>query len=159
MAKAPLSITDLPLDILVLIFPYLDAKSFLALCGACKGFQQPSIRLDPAYWSHVTRSTFRIPNQPVVQHDGVRWQKMYRRLFTQSHVFTWGQNTHNRLGHSDERVFHRNPTAPPILRPGLMGFNTHIAFPLEMEDTRDLGILADMQCGYVARGRNLNARR
>ena len=46
------------LDILVLIFPYLDAKSFLALCSTCTALQQPSIRLDPTYWSHQTRSTF-----------------------------------------------------------------------------------------------------
>jgi len=84
MSEKITSITDLPLDILVLIFPSLDAKSFLSLCSTCKAFQQPSIRLDPAYWSYATRSTFRIPNQPVVQHDGQRWQKMYRRLLTVS---------------------------------------------------------------------------
>jgi SCF-associated factor 1 len=84
-----MSITDLPLDILVLVFPYLPADSFLALCSTCKAFQQSSIRLDPAYWSFATRSTFRIPNQPVVQYDGVRWQSMFRRLLTQSRVFTW----------------------------------------------------------------------
>ncbi|KAF9700182.1 hypothetical protein EKO04_001857 [Ascochyta lentis] len=99
MTDKATSITDLPLDILVLVFPYLDAKSFLSLCSTCKAFQQPSIRLDPAYWSFATRRAFRVPNQPVVQRDGVRWQKLYRRMLTQSHVFTWGNNGHNRLGH------------------------------------------------------------
>ncbi|KAH7377806.1 regulator of chromosome condensation 1/beta-lactamase-inhibitor protein II [Pyrenochaeta sp. MPI-SDFR-AT-0127] len=143
------SITDLPLDILVLVFPYLDAKSFLALCSTCKAFQQPSIRLDPTYWSHATCSTFRVPNQPVVQHDGVRWQKMYRRLLTQSHAFTWGNNTHNRLGHSYEVQIqlHHNPTRPRIFRPGQRRFRDHCPFPTEMEDTRNLGVIADMQCG------------
>jgi SCF-associated factor 1 len=88
MSEKATSITDLPLDILVLIFPSLDAKSFLSLCSTCKAFQQPSIRLDPAYWSLATRNTFRIPNQPVVQHDGVRWQKMYRRLLTVSLIYS-----------------------------------------------------------------------
>ncbi|KAJ4362465.1 hypothetical protein N0V83_010558 [Neocucurbitaria cava] len=141
------SITDLPLDILVLVFPYLDAKSFLSLCSTCKAFQQPSIRLDPAYWSFATRSTFRVPNQPVVQHDGVRWQKMYRRLLTQSRVFTWGSNSHSRLGHSYEERIHHNPTMPRIMRPGRMRFNNHCSVPTEMEDTRNLGVIADMQCG------------
>jgi hypothetical protein len=55
---AELNITELPLDILVLVFPYLDAKSFLAFCSTCKAFQQRSIRLDSAYWSFQTRSKF-----------------------------------------------------------------------------------------------------
>ncbi|KAF2851509.1 hypothetical protein T440DRAFT_498485 [Plenodomus tracheiphilus IPT5] len=150
MADKVSSITDLPLDILVLIFPYLDAKSYLALCSTCKGFQQPSIRLDPAYWSFVTRSTFRVPNQPVVQHDGVRWQKMYRRLLTQSRVYTWGCNTHSRLGHSyPDRQAQGQPMVGRIFRPGRARAhaNVNCSFPTEMEDTRQLGIISDMQCG------------
>ncbi|KAF2031183.1 RCC1/BLIP-II [Setomelanomma holmii] len=147
MAESKTSLADLPLDILVDIWPYLDAKSFLSLCSTCKSFQQPSIRLDPAYWSFATRSTFRIPNQPVVQHDGVRWQNMYRRLLTQSRVFTWGNKSHSRLGHSyDERV-HDMPMMPRVIRPRRIRMSTHCSFPTEMEDTRQLGVIADMQCG------------
>ena len=54
------NITELPLDVLLAIFPYLDAKSFLAFCSTCKAFQQPSIRLDPAYWSLQTRSKYQL---------------------------------------------------------------------------------------------------
>jgi SCF-associated factor 1 len=143
------SFAELPLDILVLVFPYLDAKSFLALCSTCKAFQQPSIRLDPAYWSFATRSAFRIPNQPIVQHDGVRWQKMYRRLLTQSRVYTWGSNTHSRLGHSYEQRAYDRQLPPRMRQARRIMFNTHCAFPTEMENTRDLGVIADMQCGYV----------
>src|SRR5690349_7190117 len=135
MADRLTSITDLPLDILVLIFPYLDAKSFLSLCSTCKAFQQPSISLDPAYWSYVTRSTFRVPNQPVVQHDGLRWQKMYRRLLTQSHAFTWGSNTHSRLGHSYADDEGDIAVIPRFGRPGRRRFNNmNCSFPTEMED-------------------------
>ncbi|EMD87843.1 hypothetical protein COCC4DRAFT_143329 [Bipolaris maydis ATCC 48331] len=146
------SITDLPLDILVLVFPYLDAKSFLSLCSTCKSFQHPSIRLDPAYWSYITRTTFRVPNQPVVQHDGVWWQKMYRRLLTQSRVFTWGQNGHNRLGHAShpESTFfpHLSHIRTNLMRPGRRtGYNSKEAHPTEMDNTRNLGVIADMQCG------------
>jgi SCF-associated factor 1 len=153
MADKVSCITDLPLDILVLIFPYLDAKSFLALCSTCKAFHQPSIRLDAAYWSYQTRTTFRVPNQPVVQHDGVRWQKMYRRMLTQSRVFTWGSNSHNRLGHGYEEGEHdssRLPRMARMVRPGRRRFfNASCSFPTEMERTRGLGVIADMQCGYV----------
>jgi|SRR5690242_50453 len=148
MTDKTASITDLPLDILVLIFPYLDAKSFLSLCGTCKAFQQPSIRLDPAYWSFTTRSAFRVPNQPVVQHDGLRWQKLYRRMLTQSHVFTWGNNAHSRLGHS---YVESAPDFPMLLprRPGPIRRRgqASCAFPKEMEGTKQLGVIADMQCG------------
>jgi len=146
MADKVTNLTELPLDILVLVFPYLDANSFLALCSTCKAFQQPSIRLDPAYWSYATRSVFRVPNQPVVQHDGVRWQKMYRRLLTQSRVYTWGNNTHHRLGHSydDEESVVRNPRAPLFRR---FHQNSYCSLPTEMEGTRELGVIADLQCG------------
>jgi SCF-associated factor 1 len=147
MAAQTYSITELPLDILVLIFPYLDAKSFLALCSTCKGFQQPSIRLDPTYWSFATRSTFRVPNQPVVQHDGVRWQNMYRRLLTQSRAFTWGSNTHSRLGHSYDGDALDMPVMTRM-RPGRRRLNnTHCSVPTEMDNTTSLGVIADMQCG------------
>lgn len=154
MTEQVASITDLPLDILVLVFPYLDARSFLALCSTCKSFQQPSIRLDPAYWSYITRTTFRVPNQPVVQHDGLRWQKMYRRLLTQSRVFTWGQNGHNRLGHAahgDSETLPRRPyMRAGLMRPGrLTRYNAKEPHPTEMDNTRNLGVIADMQCGYV----------
>lgn len=139
------SITDLPLDILVLVFPYLDAKSFLAFCSTCKAFQQNSIRLDPAYWSHATRSTFRVPNQPIVQHDGVRWQKLFRRLLTQTRVYTWGSNGQYRLGHS-----YPDPEAAtmgPYRGRRRIPDHLQCSWPKEMERTRELGIIADMQCG------------
>ncbi|RMZ71100.1 regulator of chromosome condensation rcc1 [Pyrenophora seminiperda CCB06] len=147
MADKINSITDLPLDILVLVFPYLDAKSFLALSSTCKSFHQSTIRLDPLYWSYLVRTTFRVPNQPVVQHDGDRWQKMYRRLLTQSRVFTWGNNAHNRLGHALEagerssRAMMRAPFARRMAHASLS------QQPTEMENTRNLGVIADMQCG------------
>ena len=146
MADRITSLTDLPLDILVLIFPYLDANSFLSLCSTCKALQQSSIRFDSSYWSQVTRCTFRVPNQPVVQADGERWQKMYRRLLTQSRVFTWGNNTHLCLGHTPEG--HDAHMAPQMRRRWTYR-DFHVSFPTEMERTRELGIIADMQCGYV----------
>lgn len=135
------SITDLPLDVLVLVLPYLDAKSFLAFCSTCKAFQQNSIRLDPAYWSQATQETFRVPNQPVVEHDGVRWYKLFRRLLENSRVFTWGSNSNDRLGHAANMAPLRRPR--PLLRSMLQSCGT----PTEMTNTHELGVIADMQCG------------
>lgn len=118
-------LANLPTDILVEIFPYLDARSFLALCSTCKSFREYT--LDATYWRHVTQSTFRVPNQPLVENDGARWQKLYRRMFTQTRVFTWGDTSRGRLGHS-----HRVPFC---------------AFPAEMRGRDELGVIADMQCG------------
>lgn len=136
------SINDLPLDVLVLVFPYLDASSFLAFCATCKAFQQNSIRLDPAYWSLATRQTFRVPNQPVVEHDGVRWFKLFRRLLTSSRVFTWGSNSNDRLGHDNSNM---TPINQPrrLLRSMVQSCGT----PTEMANTHELGVIADMQCG------------
>lgn len=134
------SITDLPLDILLLIFPHLDAKSFLAFCATCKAFHQDSIRLDPAYWSQATRKTFRVPNQPVVQHDGARWAKLFRRLLTHSRVFTWGSNSNGRLGHASDTPALRRPRV-------LLRSAQSCATPTEMTNTHGLGVIADMQCG------------
>lgn len=144
-----MNITELPLDIFVLMLSYLDVRSFLAFCSTCKAFQQPSIRLDPAYWSFQSRSkcimdlncgsplprtsltlvlgVFRLPNQPVVQHDGARWLKMYRRLFTQTRVYTWGSESNNRLGH--QTTARSCPS------------------PQEMHGAREMGVIADLQNG------------
>lgn len=122
----PLSVVELPLDILHLIFPYLDVESFLNLCRTCKALHHPSIRLDAAYWSFATHRDFRFPNQSVAQHDCGRWYKLYRRLLTQSRVYTWGSNDSKRLGQESTRP---------------------VAFPTEMENTRQLGAIIDMQCG------------
>jgi hypothetical protein len=150
MAEQTSSLIDLPLDILLLVFPYLDAKSFLSLCSTCKAFQQPSIRLDGAYWSYATRSTFRVPNQPVVQSDGLRWQNMFRRLLTQSRVFTWGSNTHNCLGlpHGVQPSLQQD-ILPGRRRNQWARVNRNVSFPTEMKLSGEFGIIADMQCGYV----------
>lgn len=142
--------SDLPLDILVLIFPYLDAQSFLALCATCQSFNHPNIRLESSYWSHAARSKFRVRNRPVIQADGLHWQRLYKRLLTQSRVFTWGQNTHGCLGSGIESV-----PASYMLHQGMphgMPRRAHIrandqGWPTEMKGAQELGVVADIQCG------------
>ncbi|KAK0768689.1 hypothetical protein LTR59_017504, partial [Friedmanniomyces endolithicus] len=95
-----MSILDLPVDILLLIFPHLDATSFLHLSSTCKALHNADFLNDAAFWSTLVRTTFRVPNQPTAQHDGKRWQKLYKRLLTQSRIYTWGDNDKACLGHS-----------------------------------------------------------
>ncbi|KAF1990015.1 RCC1/BLIP-II, partial [Aulographum hederae CBS 113979] len=153
-----LKLTDLPVDILFLIFPQLDAKSFVALTRTCKAFYQPDIRYEHSYWSHATRSTFRVPNHPVIQADGRRWQALYKRLLTQSRVFTWGSNGHGCLGHSyDEDDVPPTPAhfrrrGSPLVqararRRAMQGQMHNASMPTEVIDTRDKGIISDLQCG------------
>lgn len=138
--------SDLPLDILELIVPYLDASSFLSLCATCQSLNEPGFRSESNYWRHATRSKFRLPNRPSIQADGQHWQRLYKRLLTQSRVYTWGQNTHGCLGHSYEEA-----DAPPrIHRRGLprrRSVARDQAWPEEMTQARNLGVIADLQCG------------
>lgn len=113
---------DLPVDILFLIIPYLDVPSFVSLTSTCKGLRDADIAEYPSFWSSAIRDTFRVPNQPVVQDDGRRWQRLYRRLLTQSRVFKWGKNNTG---------------------------NGYVSWPTEMDHTPNLGIIADLQLGLV----------
>lgn len=96
-----MALLNLPLDLLVLITPHLDTPSFLAFTSTCKALHSPLIREDPLFWSARVTRDFRVPNQPVVASDGKRWMKLYKRLQTQSRIFTCtcctilrDQNTH-----------------------------------------------------------------
>ncbi|KAK4998102.1 hypothetical protein LTR66_002619 [Elasticomyces elasticus] len=143
----PVSFLDLPLDILMLVFPYLDPKSFLSLCSTCTALHQPDISLASTYWSVITRSTFRLPNRPMVQNDGRRWQKLYKRLLTQSRAFTWGQNAKGCLGHSYMGSRASFVGYPPPLHPEQTAGSEILSCPTEMDNMRELGTIADMQCG------------
>lgn len=146
----PTSLLDLPIDVLLCIFPYLDASSFLNLTSSCTALHTPDFTNDPQYWSTLVRTTFRVPNQPVVQNDGVRWQKLYKRLLTQSRKYTWGNNEKACLGHSYDTTS-PFPHAPGPQWPPRRRVNAsrrrHISWPAEMQGTHDLGIVSDVQCG------------
>jgi SCF-associated factor 1 len=141
---------DLPVDILYSILPYLDVTSFVAFTSTCTALHQPDIAQYAPYWSVAARHTFRVPNQPVVEHDGLRWQKMYRRLLTESRCFTWGNNDRMCLGHGHQQhmgsPFGRGGIGPPGRRRPVVRTRQHVSWPTEMENM-NLGVIADMQCG------------
>lgn len=141
-----MSLLELPVDIIYLILPYLDVTSFVALTATCRALRSSEIAEDAGFWSSVTRSTFRVPNQPVVEHDGKRWQRLYKRLLTQSRVFTWGQNAKANLGHSFDTA-EQLQALPPAMRRRRAMTGRNVSWPTEMEDYRQLGIIADLQSG------------
>ncbi|KAF7186065.1 hypothetical protein HII31_12592 [Pseudocercospora fuligena] len=143
--KAPTTILDLPVDLLVMIFPYLDAASFLSLTATCKALHAPDFIHESTFWSALVRRDFRVPNQPVAQTDGERWQKLYKRLRTQSKIFTWGNNEKGCLGHSNEHPGPRILSGPGFRR--VPRRTRHVSWPGEMEGLEELGVISDIQCG------------
>ena len=141
------TILDLPVELLLLTFQYLEVNDFLNLTSTCKTLHKPEFLQDSAYWSNLVRTTFRVPNQPVVEHDGKRWQKLYKRLRTQSRIYTWGNNEKACLGHSYELP----ATMEHMIRPGSRRQNMlrkrHVPWPEQMRRVEDLGVISDLQCG------------
>ncbi|KAK8249041.1 regulator of chromosome condensation 1/beta-lactamase-inhibitor protein II, partial [Phyllosticta capitalensis] len=149
-------LTERSKDIVLLVVQHLDARSFLALARTCRGFYQESFRLDPVYWSQATRRAFRLPNQPAVELNGRLWSSLYRRLLTQTHVFTWGNNDHGALGQDEVEDNEDPPRRFPRLRGPILRHGPrpprrqpipHRAYPSEMVGSKELGTIADMQCG------------
>ncbi|KAI9818261.1 MAG: hypothetical protein M1832_004477 [Thelocarpon impressellum] len=146
MPEQRLCLAELPTDIILDIVPYLSPGDFLALCATSKAFA--TLRLDPAYWRHLTRSTYRLPNQPLFQADGARWKSLYQRFLTESRAYTWGRL--NRLGHSwaflaeIPRVQHARWANRGF--PVGSGF-AGIGWPTEMDGVRRMKPIVDLQCG------------
>ncbi|KAI9718110.1 MAG: hypothetical protein M1812_004368 [Candelaria pacifica] len=141
MAIAGITLVDLPTDILYIIFPYLDPREFLAVCSTNKALW--SLHNDSSYWHPLIRSTFRLPSQPLLQADGRRWQSLYKKLATQSQVYTWGGNGSGCLGHSPRQWETLPGNRERVLRP------TNVAWPTELGAVRDnsAGVVVDVQCG------------
>ena len=129
---------DLPVELLLSIFPYLDLPSFLNLTSTCHALHDRALLYDAQYWSSLLRSTFRVPNQPAAENDGERWHKLFKRMHTQTRIFTWGDNTNGCLGHSTDEL---KWTRSDSLR------RRHVSWPEKMVRVEDLGVVADLQCG------------
>ncbi|KAL8895385.1 MAG: hypothetical protein Q9192_003663 [Flavoplaca navasiana] len=141
-----ITLVDLPTDVLYTIFPYLDPADFLVLTSCTKTLH--NYRQDPNYWRILTRTTFRIPPQPLLQADGARWQWLYRRLRTQTQLYTWGSNGCGNLGHG-----FLNVPRDSAGQHNWADINTrNIGWPrkVQLDDMPEpIGIVADVQCGLV----------
>ncbi|MCJ1401198.1 hypothetical protein MMC11_004410 [Xylographa trunciseda] len=136
-------LTDLPTDILVLIFPYLSAPDFLSLTSSCNALL--TFRQEPSFWHGLTTETFRLPPQPLLRADGARWQWLYKSLATQSRVYTWGNNEKGNLGHS-AHVPPRPPGRAMRFAPGPLRYMS-TAVPVMIQENSGVGIVSDVQCG------------
>lgn len=135
-----MKITDLPEDILSIIFLLLDPKSFLALCTSTKvlhsDYQRSSL-----YWRTKVATTFRTPISPLLKADGNRWYSLYQRLKTQTRLYTWGQGIKGALGQGlGPREAPVLPNPPPP-QPGARPHPTpHPALPRGPPGPRGRGI-------------------
>lgn len=148
-----MKLTDLPSDVLYTIFPYLTAAEYLKLTNCTKAFFP--YREDPTFWHTLTRKTFRIPDQPLLQE--ARWQWLYKKLLTQTKLYTWGSNANGNLGHvevepaDNAESLHARPHVAfrRSLRP--QGRRRRLrrdsGWPREALIDERVGIVADVQCG------------
>lgn len=141
-----MNILDLPEDILSLVFVLLNPKDFLSLCRSSKVLYN-NYQKDSLFWRTKTSTTFRTPISPLLKTDGARWYSLYRRLKTQTRLFTWGQGIKGNLAPGIEprrgRIVGRiMPHAPRHHY-----VRTTSNWPTETKVPDDVGIIADLQCG------------
>lgn len=139
MAKEPTTFSNLPPEIIFHILPHLEVRDFLNLTASNKDLYTKYIN-EAGFWTRATRKTFRVANQPVVERDGERWRKLYKRLMTQTKAYGWGENGHNCLS----QPIYTDGTAQGIMHRRRM---MNISWPKKMLHTGSIGIISDMQCG------------
>ncbi|OAG44992.1 hypothetical protein AYO21_00954 [Fonsecaea monophora] len=155
---------QLPDDVIPSILTHLDPQDYLAFCRASKAVYL-KYRQDSVYWRHEASNTFRLPISPLLAADGPRWYWLYKRLKTQTRLYTWGQGLKGSLGpgralpvprrplphgphHIPQRALPRVPHRPlPTMihsRPFQRASST---WPTEVHIPDDVGVIADLQCG------------
>jgi SCF-associated factor 1 len=142
-----MAILDLPQDALLLILLHLAPLDYLNFCSACHGVEQ--YRADPSYWRTKASSTFRIPISPLLAADGPRWYSLYKKLKTQTRLYTWGQGRKGSLGQGRAPIV-RNPRGrviPTRPVPRLIFQRVNSTWPTESHVPDEVGIIADLQCG------------
>lgn len=138
---------SLPIEIWLMITPYLNAKDLLSFCASSRQIQQNSeIRESASYWSRLTISTFRVRNRLVVEHDGRRWMGLYRRMRTQTKPFGWGNNDRGCMG-----LQQNGGAITGAMRRGRRVHPGHghmqLHWPKELDLGVEGGVIADLQCG------------
>lgn len=143
-----MGLTELPDDVLALIFVYLTPRDFLSLCRSTKALYA-SHRQDPTFWRTITSTTFRTPISPLLRADGVRWYNLFRRLKTQTRLYTWGQGLKGNLGQGvTPRIGPRTLRyrGGPLPHPSVFE-RVNSTWPTEAHVPEEVGVIADIQCG------------
>lgn len=141
---------DLPEDVLSLILLNLKADDYLAFTRTSRD-AYATYRQAPLYWRNAAATTFRLPISPLLSADGARWYWLYKKLKTQTRLYTWGQGLKGNLGmgrglRPSPRAFrgHHLPHGPPRH----MTFQrTSSSWPTEAHVPDEVGVIADLQCG------------
>jgi SCF-associated factor 1 len=161
-----LSMETLPEEVLDLVFACLVPNDFLSLCSTSKSFYEQH-HLNPFYWRNEASSTFRLPISSLLRADGARWYWLYRKLKTQTRLYTWGQGTNGNLGPTQSSAGIPTPSAPHLptlpLRdprnrprgrggrrlqpPGAIWQRTSSSWPTQAHLPDEVGIIVDVQCG------------
>ena len=155
-----MSLLDLPQDVLSIILSFLQPKDYLSFCRVTKQVYL-EYRQDSLYWRTETSNTFRLPISPLLAADGPRWYWLYKRLKTQTRLYTWGQGLGGNLGpgralsvprrpqhpHVPPRVLPRVPARPARPPPRQVFMRTSSSWPTETHVPEDVGVIADLQCG------------
>lgn len=156
---------NMPEDIVSIILSFLDPKDYLAFCQVTKDVYV-EYHQDSLYWRTETSNTFRLPISPLLAADGPRWYWLYKRLKTQTQLYTWGQGLKGNLGpgrslsvprrppphhgpRTVPRILPRVPSRPtPIRLPQREVFQrASSSWPTEVAVPDEVGVIADLQCG------------
>lgn len=147
-----MQLIDLPDDVLSIVFLCLEPRDFLSLCKSSKLLYN-NYQKDPLFWRSITSSTFRTPISPLLKADGARWYFLYRRLRTQTRLYTWGPGIKGSLGHGIQRIqgpgrrirvggrFIQQPPRPHVFE------RSSSTWPTEAHIPDEVGVIADLQCG------------
>ncbi|RMZ82442.1 hypothetical protein DV737_g2076, partial [Chaetothyriales sp. CBS 132003] len=136
---------DLPDDIPPLILSHLSPADYLAFCRSSKA---------------TAAATFRLPISPLLAADGPRWYWLYKKLATQTRLYTWGQGLKGNLGQGVALPTHNRvpvpfrglrgrvlPTGPHRPPPRPVFQRTSSSWPTEAHVPHEIGAIADLQCG------------
>lgn len=142
-----MNLLDLPEDVLSIVLLLLQPHEFLIFCSVSKAVYE-QYRLDPLYWRTKAASTFRLPISPLLAADGRRWYWLYKRLKTQTRLFTWGRGVRGNLGpgRAIPRLHYRGVPIR-IGGPRQVFQRVESTWPTETHVSDEVGVISDLQCG------------
>lgn len=132
------SLLDFPEDILAVVFSYLPPADFLHFCSVSRNVYL-KYRHDPFYWMTNASRTFRLPISPLLRADGPRWYWLYKKLKTQTRLYTWGQGIKQNLARGHP-VGRRHVPVVAFQR-------SASSWPTEAHVDEEIGVIVDLQCG------------
>jgi len=123
-------LTELPEDILLLIFPYLHYKDYLSLCLINKHFHN-TYRDEYSYWRYHANHVLHLPSHYQTKFEASSWRQMCEIYYRRARLFMWG-NTRRPIYNSDHEQ------------------DGHLDWPTEIRsyDGMRVGAIVDIQCAY-----------